>query len=829
MIARRSSLAVGLAFAAWMGCGLVARADGPIDITYVALFGGATSLLLTVQIESTFETQRVTAHLGGTDIELRYSANDRSWLVQIDLAALGLPPGDTLLGISAEDALGNVDEAEEHFLYAPPPAIHVAAPIENSVATPRIHVEATCEDVIGGPCVSLRLDVRSLLLSPDSAPVVGPLRSLVQATTSIDQDVDLSLEDGTAAELTFTAAGITGTVETVTRQVWVEASPFLEEVERVQGVIERADGDSLLLTDLSTTAYPYGLVVKLRDRTSGFETPIADLFYRTGLYETLLTANGAIFLADDPNLCGLACLLEWRDDGLLELDAIPYQAIAGDPGFLRGSGDWAIWNVGATLMRRDVVAGTSETIANDAAAEGNAIAANGDVVYWTAAPEYEIERWREGQVEEIASADEFFHSYPITDGTGILYRRQPSSSDPPRAGGYVGSSFELVLHTEAGNETLVDEAGGAVFLPERDYRIENGWAAYVRSGNSGQVQVWLRDPSGAASRKTFYSAGARIASLSGEGQLSFTSGRRHYLLPPDSPDGALGIDIGADTDGELFKRTLYVGDDLFVHLGGSLFRVTALEDLDADELPNHRDNCPADFNPEQMDVNQDGQGEPCGCAWVGEGVTSCDFTLSGGPAPIEIADATHVAVNVWVRNQGCEGRSACASPGDATEVGVVAGGLVGGWLVANDSSRAIVLGGVVQGSGAALGSASVEVRGGSVQGGLVARGDAWIRWKGGSVGGPLVAYDDAVIEIVGDDFAVDGVPVALGDLGALFEHGVLSGRLATGDLFSVSFFQGGYSGDVTGTIRLIPEPRSFELASAALLGLTALAARPRAA
>ncbi len=791
----RALVAVGLL--------LVLAAPGRADAAIVVSVAQPTvglavsgDLPVRVTVASTLDIDTVTARVGSTDFPLSYSCSPScGWRSTIELEALGLPLGDTLLRVTAVDVFAGTTEVTRTFVYAPPPRIDVFEPTSWSVARPRIRVRASCEDAIPGPCTSFTLSA-----SGDGFPY----RMLLSTTQEMDAEVDLGTTDeDRSIELNFRAVGASGIATYVTRSINVESNANLEEVERVPGVIKAADETRILYLDELGT-------VRIRDRVSDADTPIFVLYdpdaidpiFGVPILEVAeLTPYGAllsIWNSRKVPQCGdaFACLFEWRDDGIEKLGDNVYGALAQQ-------GNWAIWSDEHTLWLRDLAAATTQVVSSSTLVSPESVTANGDVVY---ADANGIMRLRAAAVETIVA--ESGYSRPGTDGISVVYQHRTASSPS-----YL---YEILLHTPAGTETVSGPS-----LGEPDYRIRDGWVAFTRLSNAGQPQVWLRDPVGSITRKSFFGPSTGIQSLGPGGQLSFVTANRHYLVPSDAPANFIGIGIGTKhSHSNTPLHTAVLADGLHVYLGGSLFRVTALEDPDADGVANYSDNCRDDLNPEQIDADQDGVGEPCGCAWVGPEVLTCDAFVHG---TLAIADESRDETSVWIRSAGCDARGACAAPGVPAHGTLVTGGLVGGWLAVMDDSDLALHGGTVEGSVAALGTATATIFDGEIVGGLVTREEASIRWEGGAVGGALVAYDDSLIEVIGDSFEVDGVSAVLGDLSA--QTGVLTGRLASGELFSVSFFQGGASGTpTTGTIRLVPEPHAALLAAVAWL---ALAARQR--
>ena len=208
--------------------------------------------------------------------------------------------------------------------------------------------------------------------------------------------------------------------------------------------------------------------------------------------------------------------------------------------------------------------------------------------------------------------------------------------------------------------------------------------------------------------------------------------------------------------------------------------------------------------------------------------SAADIVINNGLAPPNPAnvvdDATYSGDDVYVRNVGCPPAAGdpwdpCPSPGAATEVQVVVGGVVadlsaldsstvtlsGGTvasLSASGSSTVTVSGGTVTFSVAGSGNSSVMLSGGAVSDKLLALESASVTLSGGTVSNELLAYQSSTITIVGRDFEVDGSPQPYGDLSA--QSGTLTGTLASGDPVDNAFQQGG--GIYTGTITLVAGP-----------------------
>jgi hypothetical protein len=216
---------------------------------------------------------------------------------------------------------------------------------------------------------------------------------------------------------------------------------------------------------------------------------------------------------------------------------------------------------------------------------------------------------------------------------------------------------------------------------------------------------------------------------------------------------------------------------------------------------------------------------------------------SAPPNPDNIVDTPSGWPNLCVQSQ--------------TTVAIDPGGVIGGTgegsVFVLDTSRVDVRGGsattifALDSSRITLSDGSVErfaTEGGAtglITGGLMqhlsARDNSWIEfWGGGfasTANSDIIAAQDAQIDILGADFAVNGIPIGFGPIPANPNpFGRLTGTLASGQPLDVLFqFEHLYGN--TSTINLvfqqpIPEPSTALLLASGLIGLAINGRRLRA-
>lgn len=189
-------------------------------------------------------------------------------------------------------------------------------------------------------------------------------------------------------------------------------NPALVQVGQVPGQIVDVSAAQILYLGTSGSQ----AALEVLDRASGQTVTVPAVPGLTPVYGWLIP-GGVVFSAEDTDVT-TARVYEW-DGGPDATDLGPLNSL--DSVVVRGS--YVIWNDGVTLYERDVATGQTVVVATDAGNWKNDLLPIGEVVYWTEGS-YQIMRYQGGQTEQVSpDTPGLWNTYPITDGTNVVYRR----------------------------------------------------------------------------------------------------------------------------------------------------------------------------------------------------------------------------------------------------------------------------------------------------------------------------------------------------------------------------------------------------------------------
>ena len=474
------------------------------------------NLSIVVETVSTWEVQTVTAGVAGRMTNLTYTANV-GWTGKLSLA--GLLQGQQTVQIQATDVFGNSNRAQQSFVYDRPPVLTLLEPTLPALTRTQLRVRAIAtSDNPAGAFIGV--------YSPNFFGL-GPL--LASATNNLDTVIDVSKWDGQSLGLAFYATDPAGQTSITNVTVYVVGDTNVLEVDRVSGTIRDFSAESILFTE--------GTILKTKSRTTGIETVLLDRPDIVVGGDTFLTPRGAIF--GSFGIFGFPLeLYEVRDQELVDLGPYPANLVV--------KGNYAIWIAGATLMLRDLWAGTNVVVSTDAVNNSNDVAANGDVVYW--AGDFSVYRYRNGISTRLADG-----IYPVTDGVNVAY--------------FTGSpSFTNVALFDGTNETILGRTGAGADVTHAP-RLIGGWTAFNRLGN-GPSQVWTRSPSGVLAQKTFFGVSSYLSGLNPNGEVivtSYPSQPAWLYFPPD-----FNVKFGPWN----FGTFTWIQGNWYAALGSSLVTIT---------------------------------------------------------------------------------------------------------------------------------------------------------------------------------------------------------------------------------------------------------------
>ena len=409
------------------------------------------------------------------------------------------------------------------------PLLSVTTPLPGTVVrdTTALRVAGTCATAgTGNPCtVTARVGS-------------GPAVSVTGA--SFDFTVAAPYATGQIPVLLVTATDSHGLSTSVQRQLYVETSPTWHEVASAGSKIEAASPGFLFYRDSSEATGVQAL--RLRDLTAGTDATVRADFAGRYLREAHITPTGVVFAIATSGAASGDSLMEYRNGVLSHIGMLTRDPLYFN---VRVSGGWAAWMApDSTLYLRNVVAGSTTTIATKAAAPD--VAPNGDVVFEQAGT---VKRYRGGVVTTIAPG-----YVPRTDGNLVVYE-----------------NTWIYLYDGSGSTQL-----STLYYKYPYYAVRNGWVLYNSAGTSGGWRLFARAPDG-----TVHPVSAEgpepdleipygMQAIFGVGDTGevlyedFVSGSRPvYGAPPY----AAPTDVGGTGRYEFFGSTLYVW------LGRSLFQV----------------------------------------------------------------------------------------------------------------------------------------------------------------------------------------------------------------------------------------------------------------
>ena len=505
-------------------------------------------------VDSTFELKSVVAQVASITTTMVIS-QITTWPFYNGMGFVGLlslqslPRGTYSLTVSATDVFNNVFQKAINVIYDRKPVIDIAAPLDFTVVRSQLALNVSCTDDDPAGCRQLDLKIGRIMGTNNECATTGidPIYS-TSSQANISETVTLTSTEPTLY-VCVTATDEHQSVSTI-RTIFVERTLALAAEDQVSGTILDVNDNAILFRQTQD-----GIDwLKIKARATGVETTILSdttEFQQPGGH---LTPNGVLFTQQSSPTSTFE-LYEWRDGTIIDLGVI---SLNYD---LQVAGRYAIWNANADLDVRDLVSGTTASVAQNVYA--HFINANGDILYTQGIlPPVELIHYRAGVTTTIASgAGIGAFSYARTDGQNVAYYR----ADPSQPGYSIHAksiisptSQEITL-----SQTSLTEICGYVVCG-RDFRLNNGWIAFTRYGNLGVKQVWLRAPNGEERQISFFGSPSNVDSLGPQGEVVLSSNGHLYFASPGTPLVDIGLERGTSywIDGKLFRT-----------LGRSLFRV----------------------------------------------------------------------------------------------------------------------------------------------------------------------------------------------------------------------------------------------------------------
>ncbi len=398
------------------------------------------------------------------------------------------------------------------------PSLDVSSPLDDTVARPVVHLEATCDAGGGAPCATI-----TLVEQVNDCEVHTPLMRWSLASHVV---FDVAIDDGAFADLELHATDANGDATVVTRRVYGDTSPALHELASVDGPIYDADETRVL--------YEAGGESWILDRAACTRT------HAGSGHAEALTPHGALTAICANGTCALTELRAGATIG-----HGPF-----DPSSLRVAGAYAVWTEGyvpGPLHRLDLETGDDLVIASDATPESAAVGADGTVTYSRVSDGGHVAyRWTPAGEMALGPGD-----LSATDGTLAVFNDDDAPACVTR------------LYADGEATTLSPLCTSPAYLAT----VRSGRVAYLMPDESGARQLWLRDRSGAPTQLT--TTGVDLAPpLADDGSvLARTAGALTLIVPGVEPRAITKSDpvVMRDANG---RWLIALGRTLFTLDGG---------------------------------------------------------------------------------------------------------------------------------------------------------------------------------------------------------------------------------------------------------------------
>lgn len=521
-----SASVAGLASVTFSATAANAAAD--VKVSVLTPLNGQTvgeTMTVAAAVTSTHQLSSVVAYSNGKSVPLTYGPYGRfgqsAWSGVLSFA--GQPRGDVEFVVTARDIVGHATDVFVAVRLDRAPVVSVSAPLEGTVARPKTDVVATCADDDPAGCASLTATVHEEVVATGK--------------DSISRLVDFSAYEGQHVSLVITGVDSIGQRTTVARSLFIESSAHLTVRVAVGGPVWDASGTRILFLDLEGPSPALRIFDTAAGTTQMVETG-ADLVGTWGGYG-FLTPTGALYVHGKVDGgFPYAWLYEWRAGTVTNLGGLNSSAS------LHMAGNWALYSAQELagrvgLWRRDLVAGVSSLLTEDAGNVENDVASTGDVVYWSddsGALGRNTFLLRNGTTQALTNDPyaALWNTYPVTDGVNVVYRKHTPCCAAP--------TYRIAVH-DGSTETILTAATAREPTPGRDYAVAGGHVAYAAEDIAKVSQIWRFGPAG-DQQLTFFGSSSHIDAMAMDGSVLLTHEQKRYLAAPGAPLREMGSSLG---------------------------------------------------------------------------------------------------------------------------------------------------------------------------------------------------------------------------------------------------------------------------------------------